>query len=188
MHSRSLLTLLVCSSLIRSTVAHGSEIFLNGLAVQGVRDLSLSEVSVRFDALGDLHVYAPGHQVTPALEGAMAQRAPKGHGVEYGRWWLVGEDLKSTGHHVEVWISGLRVAKISSQGEPVMLDLGPYLAVGDNVITLRGGSGVTASGTLAIYVGEARVKAGTLNLNEPSISIFCRTTCPVLKQETLRVP
>jgi hypothetical protein len=46
---------------------------------------------------------------------------------------------------------------------------------------------VNASGTLAIYVGEARVEAGTLNLKEPAISIYCRTACPSLHQEVLNV-
>ena len=188
MHSRSAITVLVCCSWLASTVAYGGEVFLNGLAVQGVKDLALPGAGVVFDAHGDLHIYAPGHDVTGLPVATTTERAPKGRGVDYGRWWLVGEDTQSSGHRAEVWISGIRVAEVRSGGDPVMLDLGPYLSVGDNVITLRGGSEVTASGTLAIYVGEARVEAGTLNLNEPSISIFCRTTCPDLKQETLRVP
>jgi len=167
--------------------AFAGEVFLNGIPTAGVKDLSLPGATVRFDALGDLYIHAPDHQVA-ALSGLkVEERAPKGQGVDYGRWWLVAEKSQSVGHRVEVWISGIRVAVLSSQAEPVMLDLGPYLAVGDNVITLRGGSEVTASGTLAIYLGEARVDAGTLNLNEPAISIFCRTNCPVLKQEILRV-
>ncbi|MEE2750126.1 MAG: hypothetical protein VX519_01745 [Myxococcota bacterium] len=187
MHRRGVATWLVGFGCLASSVAYGGEVFLNGLVVEGVKDVAFPEASVSIDAHGDVHIFAPSHKVEAPSEGVQAQRAPKGQGLEYGRWWLVGEDTKSSGHRAEVWISGVRVAEVRSSGPAVMLDLGPFLSVGDNVITVRGGSEVTASGTLAIYVGEARVEAGTLNLNEPSISIFCRTTCPDLKQETLRV-
>ncbi len=172
--------------LVFSLPASAGELFVNGLPTANVKNVELHNATVRFDAAGDVHVAVPDYDVTE-LPSNEAPRVPRGEGVPYGGWWLVSEDMSSSGHAADVWIGGLKVGAIRSGAPPLMVDLAPHLWPGSNVITLRGRSGVKPSGTLAIYVGEARVEAGTLNLQEPAISIYCRTACPSLHQEVLDV-
>ncbi len=166
--------------------ASAGELFLNGLPIGTVKNLELHNATVRFDAAGDVHLAVPEYDVTE-LPSNEAASVPRGNGVPFGGWWLVSEDMSSSGHSADVWMGGLKVGSIRSGAPPLMVDLGPHLWPGSNVITLRGHSGVNASGTLAIYVGETRVEAGTLNLQEPAISVYCRSACPSLHQEVLDV-
>jgi hypothetical protein len=177
---------MIGSLLLLSLPASAGELFVNGLPTRSVKNLELHNATVRFDAAGDVHIAVPDYDVTE-LPSNEAPRVPRGEGVPYGGWWLVSEDRSSSGHTADVWIGGLKVGSIRSGAPPLMVDLAPHLWPGSNVITLRGRSGVNPSGTLAIYVGEARVEAGTLNLQEPAISIYCRTACPPLQQEVLDV-
>ena len=89
-----------------------------------------------------------------------------------GTWWLVTEDVRSGGQSIEVRVNGTRERSIRS-GEPqLVLDIGPWLRVGDNVVeVLPGADASTATGgSLSVYVGKGAPVAGVLRLDAPPVS------------------
>ncbi len=88
-----------------------------------------------------------------------------------GTWWLVTEDARSGGQSIEVRVNGTRVRSVRS-GEPqLVLDIGPWLRVGDNVVeVLPGADAVNATGgSLSVYVGKGAPVAGVLRLDAPPV-------------------
>ncbi len=89
-----------------------------------------------------------------------------------GTWWLVTEDARSGGQSIEVRVNGTRVRSIRS-GEPqLVLDIGPWLRVGDNVVEVLPGADAAAAtgGSLSVYVGKGAPVAGVLRLDAPPVS------------------
>jgi len=156
------------AALCLSTSAFAGDVYVNGVRADGLRDLEMTDVSVRFDASGDLWIDAPRYRVE--VEAGDEAKAPPT--VPAARYWLVTDDQGSSGQVVDVIVNGTLVRKIRS-GEPqLILDLKPYLRPGRNTVLLngiptRGGSG----GSLRVFVGSGRNDAGTVHLDSTDIQL-----------------
>ncbi len=158
----------LAAALCLSPSALAGDVYVNGVRADDLRELAMTDVSVRFDTNGDLWIDAPGYRVEVQAGGAA--KAPPS--VPPARYWLITDDQGSKGQIVDVIVNGTLVRKIRS-GEPqLILDLQPYLRPGRNTVLLngiptRGGWG----GPLRVFVGSGRNDAGTVHLDSTDIQL-----------------
>ena len=122
----------------------------------------------------------------------MAPAAVSGAEVAAGTWWLVTEDNQSSGHTIDVYISGVLVKTIKSGDEAVLMDISRYVRRGNNEVLISARAGASlGGGLLKVYLGQGSNDAGTLNLASPQIT-FTRRSSDSLdgasRQYTLIVP
>src|SRR5688572_16795633 len=172
------------------TTAFGADTYINGTVVdpRAVADVRLERVTVWFDALGNVHVDAPGYTVEvlePALAAtatttAAATRAvppptpappipPASSGVLPSRWFVVSEDSGSSGHTIEVWINGQLATTVRSGQAQTIVDVGRWLRVGANQVEIRSSSSHASGGTLYVYLGTGSDRSGTFVMDKPPV-------------------
>ena len=178
-----------------ASVALAGRIYVNDVDVTDLTDQTFEDVVVTFDADGDVYIDAPQYeievleaeggegtettatrqpepaQVQATPEPSQARTAPKPEpsGVPEGRWWLVTEDNGSRGHSVEVYINGELVTTITSGGEQVIEDVGPWLHPGTNEVRMVSQSEGAGGGALYLYLGTGSNEEGTLNMDPPQV-------------------
>jgi hypothetical protein len=106
----------------------------------------------------------PGASSAPAGVPA-AEAAPR------GKWWLVTEDVGSTGQSLEGRVNGYKVRTVRSGETQMALDLGPWLRMGSNTVEVVPGAEApsAAKGSLGVFVGSGSPAAGVLRLEQPEI-------------------
>ncbi len=155
--------------------AHAVDVYVNGVLVSGLKDQVLEEVTVTFDASGDVYIDAP--QVRIGRSGSEprtvepAQPPVVATDVPLGRWWLVARDTGSTGGEIDVRVNGVLVRVIRS-GEPqVLVDLAPFLHRGENQVTFTArATGPVTGDPLQVWVGAGSNDGGMLELGRPEIT------------------
>jgi hypothetical protein len=175
--------------------ALAGHVYVNGVNVDSLRDITFSDVTVKIDAEGNLHIDAPGYTIevvdpagAPAAPAAPAPAAPvpapvsttpapapapvppaPAAGVPAGRWWLITEDNGSIGHTVHVFVNGVKVTVLQSEAEPFILDIGAWLRPGPNTVEIKSNSANAGGGAMYVYVGEGRNDTGTIVMDAPSV-------------------
>ncbi len=185
-------------------LALAGNVYVNEVDVSALRNTTLTDVTVRFDAEGNVHITAPQYEIqvvtadsaptaapspTPKPTTGPAP-APAGAGLEAGRWWLVTEDDGSRGHSVEVSINGTPALTVRSGEEQRIEDLGPWLKPGTNRITMRSMSAAAGGGPLYLYIGGGTNESGTLVMETPTVQFGLGPTRdgPFEREYTLAVP
>lgn len=168
-------------------LALAGDVYINGVRADVLPVMSMEQVTVRFDAQGNIWIDAPTYRVSvvvggsappasptaapappvPASPPAPAARAPGA--VPAATWWLVTEDNDSTGHDVELVINGVSVRHVRSGEAQVILDVGPWLVRGPNTVTLQAAAGVYGGGALVVYVGKGSDAGGTVRMDAPDV-------------------
>ncbi len=182
------------------SMALAGSVYINGVRADVLPETTLASVSVRFDAQGNTWIDAPNYRVqviqpsdsaSAALELPRAPEAPPGGGVGPGIWWLVTEDSASAGHVIDISVNGAVVHRVSSGDAQVILDIGPWLRPGPNMVLMnplpaRGGT----SGSVSIYAGKGSTLDGTLHLDNPDVKYARRSSDSAggVRQYTLTVP
>ena len=168
------------------TTAFGADTIINGTVVdpRAVADVRLERVTVWFDAVGNVHIDAPGYNVEvvePALvaTAAAGRTAPAAtpapppplvsSGVAPSRWFVVSEDSGSAGHTIEVWINGQLATTVRSGQAQAIVDVGRWLRVGGNQVEVRSSSSHASGGTLYVYLGTGSDRSGTFVMDKPPI-------------------
>lgn len=182
-----------------TSAALAGHVYINGVNVDSLRDVTFDNVSVTIDAQGNLHVDAPGYTievvdpggtapapspapapvpvtpapVTPAPPGPPAPApmtaSPPAGGVQTGHWWLLTEDNASVGHTVHVFVNGVKVTVLQSGADPFILDIGPWLHSGPNTVEIKSNSADASGGALYVYMGEGGNDSGTIVMDAPSV-------------------
>ncbi len=178
--------------LFAAAPALAGDLFINGVRAEGIRDIELEEVDVRFDSEGNIYILAPQYDIEivaspPDVEGPSIELAndvtlptPPSATVEPGRWWLVTEDAGSVGQVVEVSIQGRRVTTVRSAQETAYIDLHDYLQVGDNEISfIASAEAPLSGGVLHIYLGGVVDDEGSLAMPEPAIDYARRASSSI---------
>jgi len=155
---------------------------------------SFNNCSVAFDTVGNIRVSCPNYKlqlaptttatqpttvpVQPAVQPAVQPGvqtnpmlpATNPNAVPDGIFWLVSEDLGSTGHIVDVTVNGTNVATITSGSDQVIKDLGQYLQRGTNqiIFTARPAASL-GGGKLFIYISPGSNDNGVVNIGTPQI-------------------
>jgi hypothetical protein len=165
--------------LLLASLASAAELYVNGVRATGLRSQQFEDADVRIDEHGDIHITAPRYVVQslePQQPSAPSPQ-PQASAVTPGRYWLVTEDHRSSGHTVEVFANGDLVRRVRS-GEPqVILDLSPWLTPGSNNITFSALPGPQpGGGALHIYMGTGYNDAGVIRLHDPQIDYVRRSS------------
>ena len=173
-------------------VGFSQDVFINGVEVQGLRNVELPGVTVVVDGEGNYHINAPQFEVQTLAPPLASVSDGENEGLQYGTWWLASADQGSAHQDVEILVRGRSVATVRSGEPPVILDISAFLVRGNNVITFRSAENSEPSnGTLAIYIGEGSVIAGELTLRQPELEFFRRpgnTLSATIHQEVLQIP
>lgn len=157
------------------------KVYVNGVEAAGMKDFQFKAVDVRIDSEGNIWIDAPRYRIevskpagAPASTPATAPTAPAA-AIAQGAHWLVTQDQGSTGQIIEVLVNGTSVREIRSGQAQLILDVGPFLKAGSNVITFRPtDTGTPAGAAIVIHLGEGSNESGTLKLQNPQIS-YSRT-------------
>ncbi len=165
-------------ALLWSPVALAVDVYVNGVQVNGLKDQVLEEVTVTFDADGDVRIDAPNVSVgrssvavVPEPEPPPLPEAAVASNVPPGRWWLVSADDRSQGVEIDVRLNGDLVRVIRSGEAQVLVDLAPYLHRGPNQVTLTARSqGRQGSRILTVYLGSGDNVDGVLELDSPEVT------------------
>ena len=155
------------------------KLYVNGTEASGMKDFQFKAVDVRIDADGNVWIDAPRYriEVTKPASTTTTAAAPTAApvAVAAGQHWLVTQDMGSTGQVIEVLINGTSVREIRSGQAQLILDIGPFLKAGSNVVTFRPVAGSTPGGeALKIHLGEGSNESGTLKMQNPQLS-YSRT-------------
>ena len=155
--------------------AAAGDLFINDTKVDpvSVNGVQLEKVDVTFDAGGNVRITAPGYRIK-VVERLASEREVKpatraAPGVPLATWWLVTQDLNSSGHSVDVFINDDKVMTVRSGGEPVIYDLAEHLKVGLNSITIKSQSVDPAGGAFYVVIGHGEDDAGTVRVNHPEV-------------------
>jgi hypothetical protein len=176
-----------------ATVAFGGSLYVNGVNVDGIRNQTFKGCEVTIDAAGNIHVTAPGYNITVVDDGKK-RRAPTDLPAELpgatlatlpaeqaaaappptsmlpaATWWLLAEDAGSSGHQVVVYVNGARVVTVSSGAGHTLRDLGPYLRPGNNTVRVESTSVASSSGSLSVVLASGESRSGTVVLGEAKV-------------------
>lgn len=151
-------------------------IYINNIAVQTLPVVEMKNVSVRFDAAGNVWIDAPNYQVREVAPPTYVPAAGANSVVPAGTWWLVTEDNGSTGSVVDVMINGTVIRRVVSGQAQLIMDIGPFLKQGNNEITMLIQPGSAGGGILNIYVGQGSNAQGTIRLDAPSVRFSRRSS------------
>ena len=163
--------------------ANAATLYVNGTPVDGLRSFDFTNVSVQVDENGDIFIVAPQYNVSlgDKAEAKKKKRknkdvttppAPTGDGeVPANRWWLISEDNATTGHVVDVTVNGTVINTFKSAGDPLIMDVGPYLNLGDNSVHFVSRGDKPEGGALFLYLGTGSVDAGRISQDEPKIKM-----------------
>lgn len=193
-HTSMLFTLFLLA-----TQAMAGTVYINNLPIDTLPVAELKNVTVRFDAEGNIWIDAPNYQIREVAPptyvsgtDATATTPTAGTGtVATGLWWLVTEDNGSSGSVVDVMVNGVRVRRVISGQSQLIMDIGPFLRPGLNEIQIIAQPGQPAGGMLSIYIGQGSNSSGTIRLDAPSVRYARRSSDPPdggVKTFTVTVP
>lgn len=165
----------------QAQAAKSVQVYVNGTVATGMKDFQFKAVDVRIDADGNIWIDAPRYRIEvtkpagmPETPAATAPTAPV-TAIAPGAHWLVTQDQGSSGQIIEVLVNGTSVREVRSGQAQLILDIGPFLKSGSNVITFRPtDTGTPAGAAFLIHLGEGGNDSGTLKLQNPQVS-YSRT-------------
>lgn len=172
-------------ALALSGPAQAVDVYVNGVRADGLREVELEGVDVRFAPNGDIWIEAPGYRVEvesdavaeppPASASPPSAPSASGEGVPPARYWLVTEDNGSKGLVIDIIVNGRAAAKVKSGQPQTILDLGPWLRPGANTVIVNALQDRTAGGGIYyVYIGEGSNESGTLMMDRPEITFAHR--------------
>jgi hypothetical protein len=155
-------------------------VYVNGVKADGLRNQEFKDVNVKIDGNGNVYVDAPNYTVQ-VVDPTPVNPPPRvaGDAAPVGKYWVVTEDSQSSGNTVELVINGNLVRRVAS-GEPqLILDIGPYLRVGDNSVTITAIPGAQpAGGPFHVYIGTGSNDSGTVRMNAPIVHFVRKASDP----------
>ena len=129
----------------------GPKVYVNGERADGLRDVVLEEVDVKFDEKGNIWITASQYTVGGQAGEAAVEKPP------VGVWWLLVEDLSSSNLSIAVTINGNPVTTLKSGVGAGRLDLQPWLHRGANQVVLQAAASPSASGgPLVVSIGSLK--------------------------------
>ena len=165
--------------LLACSLATAGDLYVNGVRATGLRGQSFDNADVRIDDNGDIHITAPNYVVRTIdpLPAPAPATSPEQGAISAGRYWLVTEDNRSSGHTIEVFVNGDLVRRVRS-GEPqLILDLAPWLTPGSNNVTFSTLPGPQpGGGVLHVYMGTGHNDAGVIRMHDPQIDYARRSS------------
>lgn len=146
-------------------LAGAPKLYVNGERADGLREVVLEEVDVRIDDKGNIWITAPQYVVGNGGETSASDAvAPQS-------WWLVPQDLSSSGQSLEVYVHGRRVAVVAS-GSAKPVDLSLHLRRGANPVVVKAPPRPgAAGGPLSITIGPGALGDDGVSLDTVAVSV-----------------
>jgi len=150
--------------------ASAIEIYINGVHVGAVADIEMSNCTVRFDQAGNLHITAPGYEVSAPPGAGTNTNAQRPKRELTGQYYLIARSTNPSevGYEVELLLNGEPFRTITPSSEELMVSLNSSLLLGKNRLGIRavkkGGASKTKDASLEIYVGEGLVEGSSGDL------------------------
>lgn len=119
-----------------------------------------------------------------------SQKAANPAGVRAGRWWLVTEDNGSRGHLINVYVNDNLVQTVRSGEGQMIVDVGAWMAPGQNRVRIESTSSGASGGTLYVYIGSGNNDSGTVVLDKPEIQygLGASRQGPYARDYTIELP
>jgi len=162
--------------------ANAATLYVNGTPAEGLRDFEFTNVSVQVDENGDIFIVAPQYKVSVGDKAEAKNKKrkkdkdvttppdPTGDGAVPGnRWWLISEDNETSGHVIDVTVNGTVITTFKSAGKQLIMDVGPYLNMGENTVEFVSRGDKPGGGALFLYIGTGSVDGGRISQDEPKI-------------------
>jgi hypothetical protein len=156
--------------------------------VQGLRDLKLEKVTVRFDEKGDLHIDAQGYKidlVDPAGGQAAARAGQEAEGPPRltRKYFLVTEQTAPgmTEFDIDVYVNSKWIRKLRNNEEQIYTEITKHLQPGKNTVTMvakklegKARRSVSPQHVFRVIVGEGNVGGEHVMIDRPVVD-FRRT-------------
>lgn len=179
--------------------AFAGQLYINGVFVDPatIPGIELKNVSITFDANGNIQVTAPGYKIEvegnptpppapagqpprPVTGGTTAAPPPAPPAttpaVGAARWWLVTEDNGSVGHTIDILVNGQLVRTVGSGQPQQIMDVAKWLKPGANNVELVSNSVNAAGGTYYVYIGTGSDQSGTVVMENPMVQFGVSST------------
>jgi hypothetical protein len=149
--------------------ADALEVYLNGVRATGLKNQTLQNCTVTFDAFGNIQILAKGYAVKK-VEGTPTGNSP---GVR-GKYFLVST-FSRPGYaqfDVDVYVNGKWIRKVRSGEGQVILEISKFLPSGRVTVLFAatknlGGKprlSTSSADYLQVLVGEGTAGGGTVNI------------------------
>lgn len=184
--------------LLLTQAAFAGSVYINGVRVDVLPEVTVTNATVRLDSQGNVWIDAPGYRVQVLQTGQAVNVPPAGSSqaapqrtqaasqpdpasgaarIGTGVWWLVTEDNTSSGHALEIIVNGALVRRIVSGDPQLLFDIGPYLRHGSNAVVINALPGPTpGGGALSVYIGRGNNLSGTIRLDSPDVTYSRRAS------------
>ena len=151
-----------------------SGVVINGEPVDeaALKGLQLSGVDLMIDANGTIHITAPTFPPATSAATPVVPDPPidsPSQPVPTQGWWLVAQDMDSSGHLVDVIINGMAVATFRSGKPAGPVHLAEHLKPGPNEVTLRANSQNASGGMFYVFVAEGEISNSEMRLETPAV-------------------
>jgi hypothetical protein len=169
--------------ILSAAVALAGSVYVNGTFVEprSLAGVSLDKATIRFDAQGNIYIDAPGYQLQMGMVGQVGPAPvpnprpptiapPAANLVTYGRWWLVVEDSKSSGHTVDIWINDQLATTVRSGDGGKLVELSRWLRLGANNVIVKSSSTNPTGGIFAVYLGAGGAEKGAFDMPAPVVN------------------
>jgi hypothetical protein len=176
--------------------ANAVEIYLNGVRATGLKNQTLQNCTVTFDALGNIQIVAKGYAIKK-VEGETGSANPSG---ARGKYFLVSTFNRQgfAQYDVDVYLNGKWARKIRNGEGQVIMDISKLLPSGRVSVlfaatkNLGGKARLSTSSTdyLQVLVGEGTAGGGTVNITR-TLAEFKATADKVVnhnQESLLKIP
>lgn len=129
--------LLILALVFMGTSATAADVYINGQKLGAVADIEMKNVSVRFDAKGDIYITAPGYDVV--APGGANQDTEMPEKKLLGTYCMVA-DTDAPGvvpFTYELFVNGNKIGEFASDQSTVMLPLTEHIQVGKNTVGIK---------------------------------------------------
>ncbi len=178
-------TVLALALVPAASWAQLKNVYLNDVRindVQGLKNLKLEKVTVRFDEKGDLYIDAQGYKidlVDPSGAPARAKAAEEdvGTGALTRRYFLVTEQTAPgmTGFDIDVFVNSKWIRKLKNNEEQIYTEITKHLKPGKNTVTLQAAKlegprkSTSAQHQFRVIVGEGNVGGDHVMIDRPVV-------------------
>jgi len=119
-------------------------VYLNGENIDGVAGTTFKGAEVRIDALGNVHIQAPGHKVERVAPAPARPETPAAAALTR-RYWLVSQLSRpgATRYDEDVFLNNRFVRRVRSSEGAMVLDVTEWLQPGAKTVHFRAAQDLT---------------------------------------------
>jgi hypothetical protein len=116
--------------------AWATDVFINGVQVDGLQNQTFDKVTVKFDGSGNVWIEAPGYNIKKVQVGPESGRVVREEVGMTKKYFLVTEQnvVGMTEYNIDVFINSKFVRSLKSGEEQIVTDVTKHLHPGKNTV------------------------------------------------------